>query len=311
MTIRFNTRIVVAKRETTYGVDSSPVGSNAVFGIDFELSPMEGQDKDRGHDKGYLGANGTIPIDLHMKLKFKVELAGSGTAGTAPAWADLIRACGFAQTVNAGTSVIYNPVSDDHDSVSIYFFIGNTRFVMLGCRGNVAFRLNASDIPYLEFEFTGFFTAPSEQTRITPNYSGYKKPKEVSDATTPTFTVDGSDMVMRTFMLNAGNQVEPRFLVNDKRVIISARSELVEFQIEAVPLTTFDPYAAALNQTEVDLQLVHGTVAGNIVTIDVNAMQIQRPTGLAEAQGIAEWPLRGVPLSPSGNGNDQFTLTFT
>lgn len=309
MTIRWAEKLLVAKLETTYGTDSTPAGGDAVLATNVEMSPMEGQDLDRNLDRPYLGNDGTIPVDLHQKIKFRVELQGSGTAGTAPAWSALIRACGFAQTINAGTSVVYNPVSASHESISLYLFIGNTRYVMKGARGTVALILNASGIPYLEFEFTSLFTMPAEGTPPTPNYSGYQDPTEVSNATTPVFTIDGTDFVLRNFKLDVANDVQGRFLIGDERVIIVERKETLEFQMVAVPLSTLNPYALAQARTPVELIITHGTQAGKIATIDIPALQIERPAGLAEAQGITEWPLRGKPLPAAGN--DQFTLTLT
>lgn len=309
MTIRWRDKVLAIKRETTYATDSTPAAGEAILATEVELTPMEGQDKSRNLDRGYIGGQPTIPLDLHSKLKFKVELAGSGTAGTAPAYGPLLRACGFAETIVANTSVTYNPVSESHESVSVHLFVGDTRYVMLGTRGDLQVMCNSSDLPYLEFEFTGLFTTPSEQARFTPNYVAFQTPEAATNANTPVFTLDGSDFVLRNLTLNAGNDVQPRFLIGAETVIIVDRSETVEFQIEAVPLNTFDPFTLALEQTAVALQLVHGTDAGSIVTLDVPTMQMQRPTGLNEAQGITEWPLRGVPLPASGN--DQFTLTFT
>ena len=55
--------------------------------------------------------------------------------------------------------------------------------------------------------------------------------------------------------------------------------------------------------------LQQGTAAGLKATINVPRAQIQRPTGLENAQNIAEWPLRMVPLPDTGN--DQWTLVLT
>ena len=59
-------------------------------------------------------------------------------------------------------------------------------------------------------------------------------------------------------------------------------------------------------------QLVQGVLDQGLPT-DLNqrlrAVVGERPQALANAQGIAEWPLRAVPIP--GTGNDQFTLTLT
>lgn len=309
MTIRDAEKLIVAKIETVYGTDSAPGGGDAVLATQTEISPMEGQDRDRDLDRPFMGNDGTIPVDLHMTMRFRVELQGSGTAGTAPAWGPLIRACGFAETRVVDTSVTYNPVATGHDSISLYFYVGDTRYVMRGARGNVMPKIDASNIPYLEFNFTSLFTVPDESARPAPNYSGYQGPDAASDAATPVFTLDGTDYALRTFGLDAGNDVQARFLIGDERVIIVDRKETLEFQIEAVPMSTLNPYALAAARTPIALSITHGTQAGKIATLDIPRLQIERPSGLTQAQGIVEWPLRGKPLPAAGN--DQFTLTLT
>jgi hypothetical protein len=68
---------------------------------------------------GVFRAAAPIPTLEEGVVEFDVDLVGSGTAGTAPAWGPLIQACAFAEVIVASTSVTYNPVSsglqDDHD----------------------------------------------------------------------------------------------------------------------------------------------------------------------------------------------------
>jgi hypothetical protein len=306
----WRSKILLAKIETTYGTDAVPTpAANAILANDVKLLPMEGTDVGRDLDLPYLGPQGTIPNELHAKLSFKVELAPSGTAGTAPAWGTLLRACGCAQTINAATSVVYNPITDSHESATFYLWIGSTRYVLLGARGTARFTINAQGIPYIEFEFTGLFTQPSEQARTTPTLTAFQKPKVVSTTNTPTFTINAVAMVMRSFELDLRNKVENRFLVGAEAILITQREDMIKTQVEAQPLTSFNPFTLAAAQTAVAVNLVHGTGAGNIATLAAAAAQMQRPQGLENAQDIKEWPLSLMPLPTAGN--DQWTLTLT
>lgn len=309
MALKFETKILLAKLETTYGVDPSPVGVNGMLAKDIQIVPMEGSDVDRELEKPYFGADGTIPTDLHTTISFMIELQGSGTAGTAPQWGPLLRACGCAEVITANTSVAYSPITDDEESITLYLFIERTLFAITGTRGNVTFEVTASGIPYLNFSMTGLFVKPTEAARIAPQLAGFQKPQVASKANTPTFTIDGTSLVMRSFSLGLGNEVEPRFLIGSEEILITDRQDAIETTVEAVPLTTFDPFALALAQEEVPVALVHGKTAGKTVSFSVPKAQMQRPQGLSNAQKIAEWPLRLVPLPT--NGNDQWTLTLT
>lgn len=310
MSIRWRDKTLLAKIEASYGVDPTPTGAaNAILATEVRLTPMDGNDVSRNLETPWLGPQGTIPAELLARLAFNVEFVPSGAAGTAPAWGPLLRACGVAETIDAGVSVTYNPVSSAHESVTLYMTTGGTRYVLPGARGTCAIAFTAQGIPYLEFEFTSLFTDPSEQTRPTPTFTAWKKPKLATSANTPVFTIDEDDFVLRSFRLNLGNQVEPRLLIGSEAVVITDRADMVEATVEAVALSAFNPFALAAAQTAVEVELVHGTAAGSIATLNVPAAQIQRPQGLENAQGILEWPLRMVPLPDAGD--DQWTLVLT
>lgn len=310
MPIKWRSKILLAKIETVYGTDSAPTGgANAILATNIVLTPMEGQDVNRDLELPWLAAQATIPAGLHSRIQFRVEMVPSGAAGTAPAWGPLLQVCAVAETIAASTSVTYNPVTDSHKSATIHFWVGGTRYVLKGTRGSCVMRFNAQGIPYLEFDLRGLFALPSEQSRPTPTLSAFLKPDLVTSARTPTFEIDETAFVMRSFALDLGNRVEPRFLVGSESILITDKAEIATCQVEAVPLSTFDPFDLALDQELVPIELVHGTVAGRIATLEIDAAQLQRPQGLENAQDVKEWPLRLVPLPTAGN--DQWTLTLT
>lgn len=307
---KWRKKIFLFKIETTYGVDAVPTPAlNAVLATDVTFQPMEGTDVNRNLDLPYLGGQGTIPNELHAKFSFKVELAPSGTPGVAPAWGSLLRACACAQVINAGTSVVYNPITDNHESGTLKLYIDGILFQSLGVRGTAKFTVNAQGIPYIEFEFTGLFAQPADATTTNPTLTSFQKPRVVSTTFTPTFTINGVAMVMRTFSLDLKNKVEPRFLVGKEEILITQREDMIATQVETMPLADFNPFSLAAAQTTVPVNLVHGTGAGNIATLNAPAAQMQRPQGMENAQDIMETPLSLMPLPTLGN--DQWTLTLT
>lgn len=309
MSIKWRSKILLFELESTYGTDPTPEAAGGIQAVDVSLDPMAGTDVDRNLDLPYLGADAMIPADLHRKLTFKVEMQPSGTAGVAPAWGPLLRACACAQTIVADTSVTYNPISDSHESGTFYLWVGGTRYKLTGSRGNCVFEMGAQGIPYLNFTFTGLYSAASEVTRVAPDLSAFAKPKIASTANTPTFTVGGTNHVLRQLALDFGNQVEPRFLIGAENVIITDKADRLNMTIEAVPLTTLDPYTLAEEQTPVAVVLAHGSGTGKVATLNVPTAQVMRPEGLENRQKIVEWPLRLTPLPSSGN--DQWTLVLT
>ncbi len=310
MSLNWKEKVLLVKTEATYGTDAAPTGAaNAVLAQDVQLKPMEGTDVSRDLERPYFGADATIPTELMSEISFDTELSPSGVAGTPPAWGALLRACGLAETVNAATSVIYNPITQNPESASIHLHIAGTRYVILGARGNVRIDIQAQAVPKLRFTFRGLFAVPTDTAQPTANLTPWTVPQLATMANTPVFEIDGQALVMRSFAMDLGNQIEGRFLIGKEEVKLGDRQESIETTVEAVPLATFNPFLRALNQSATALQLVHGTGAGRIATLDIPAAQMQRLQGLSQAQNVKEWPLRLVPLPETGN--DEFTLTLT
>lgn len=308
-TQRWNTKILLAKIETAYGIDPTPAAAtDAILAREVALTPMEGSDVSRDLETPWMGNDETLPADLHARLSFRVELAGSGVAGTVPRWGALLRACGCAQVISAGVSVTYNPVTDGHESVTFYLWIGGTRYLLRGARGNARIEISVSGIPYIVFEFWGLFSQPADVTRVSPTLTGWPSPQLASDANTPTFTLGATDFLLRNLTFNLGNTVEPRFLINSEELWITDKAETVEWQMEAVPLATWNPFSLAAARTTVAAVIAHGVGAGRICTLNLPRLQVQRPQ-VTGAQNVKEWSLRGIPVPASGN--DQWTLVLT
>lgn len=306
----WNKKVLLAKIETTYGTDSGPTGAaNAILATQVKLSPMEGQDVARELERPFFGADATLPADLHAKLAFRVELAPSGTAGSAPAWGPLLRACGCAQTIAAGVSVTYNPITDGPESATLHFHYDGIRHRLRGARGTFKTVVEASGIPYLEFEFWGLFEVATDTANPTPTLTAFQDPVIANSTNTPLFTIDGVAMALRSFTFDSGAKVEPRFLIGGESILITGRQEKVEARVEARAMATFNPYARAQTAGRMPIVLQHGAVAGRRATLNLPLAQIQRPGGVEQQQNIAEWPLMFVPQQNAGN--DQWTLVLT
>lgn len=306
-------KLILARIETAYGTDSVPTGAlNAILAKKIKIDPMLGEDVSRELDQPFMGAQPTIPTGLHAKVTFEVELEPSGTAGTAPAWGVLLRGCAMAQTIAAGVSVTYNPVTEAHESLSIYVWHDGVRYVLLGARGSVKFMISAQAIPVMEFTFTGLWQVATDTALPAPTYTAFRTPIVASRANTPVFSVAGaSTLTLKDFALDLGNDVQNRFLIGSSvdQVIIVDRAPALEMTIEAEPVATFNPYALAQAQTQVAVVLQHGVTAGRRATLNLPRLQMQRPDSPTEEQGRVMWPLKGVPLP--NTGNDELTLVLT
>jgi len=311
--IKWDSRVVLAKLEAVYGTDPTPTGAaNAIEIKNVVFTPMAGSSETRDFARSYLGGQSEIPTGLYSKLAGEVELVGSGTAGTAPAWGPIIRALGMAEVISAATSVTYHPISGGMDSVAIYFWMGGTRHVMLGCRGTGSIEINAQKIPVLKFTLTGTFAVPTEVVPPTTDYSTFKAASVATTNNTPAFTVNGVSMVLSQYTFDLGNDVQQRLLINRESIIIVDRNEVISAKVEGTPMGTLDPFTLANDpNARFPVNITHGTAAGYIASIAAPNCQMARLESYENSQKIMEWPLKMKPLPNSGTGNDQFTLTLT
>lgn len=97
-------RSILSKVETTYGVDPTPTGAaNAILLRNLDITAQENELVSRSLIRPYMGNSEQLPASIRAMAMIEVEMAGSGTAGTAPAYDSLMRACGLVPTLLAAT----------------------------------------------------------------------------------------------------------------------------------------------------------------------------------------------------------------
>ena len=95
-------RLLMAKVEATYGVDPIPTAqADALLMSNISVSPMEMNTAERNNIKAYMGNNPSVLAAIYATVGFDIEVAGSGTAGVAPAYDELLRGCGLSATTLA------------------------------------------------------------------------------------------------------------------------------------------------------------------------------------------------------------------
>jgi len=110
--------------------------------------------------------------------------------------------------------------------------------------------------------------------------------------------------------LDIANEIVYRELVGcTKQVLITNRAPAGEVVIEAPTIAAKDYFSIANNDTTGLLTFMHGTTAGNQVTMLAPIVDILNPT-YSDSDGIQMLNLPYVAI-PSSAGNDELTLTFS
>lgn len=300
---------ILAKIESVYGTDPVPTGSaNAMLVRNFTISPQETKTVARDVIRPYLGNSQNLPGTVNSKIDFEVEIAGAGAAGSAPAYGPLLRACAFAQTLNAGVSAVYSLVSTAFESVTIYCYLDKVLHKVTGCFGTVSFDFSEGAIPVMKFSFTGIYNTVTDATTPSETLTAFQLPLPVNRTNTPTFTLQGYSAVMEKLSFDMANAIAFRSLPGgNENVVLTDRKPAGSISIEATTVAAKDWWTSIKAAATGAMQLIHGVTAGNIVQVDAPAVQLYSPK-YGDKDGIAMLQANLV-LSP-GSGNDELTLTI-
>ena len=307
-------KFLIAKIESSYGVDPSPVGgSDAVQVTNLELTPIESDNVQAATFQGFIGnsTRGTLVANKRVSVTFDVELAGSGTAGTAPAFGPLLKSCGLSETTVAATSVTYAPVSSSFDSATIYCFYDGTQHKITGARGSVTFNMTAGQFATASFNFIGIYNAP-DNTALSGSFTVANQAAaiEVNFTNVTTATFHGVTSVrLESIDLALNNELLYKETASSKEVLITNRAAGGTAVIEAPAVGTTDYFAKAVAVTTGSSSFVLGATAGNIVTVNAAQTDI---TGVSygDTNGVISLSMPYLAL-PTTAGNNEMSLVFT
>ena len=140
-------RLALVKSESTYGTSSSPAATDALLFTELDVEPLAMELLERETIQAYMGNRASVVGQRSVPVKATVEMAGSGTAGTAPRYGPLLKACGLSETIVTSTSVTYAPVSTSFSSYTMDFYADNgSRQAITGIRGTGSVFLNGANV---------------------------------------------------------------------------------------------------------------------------------------------------------------------
>ena len=300
---------LLSKIEGAYGVDPTPVDTDAVETRGLAITRYDGDRISNTIDRSTLGGYSEINVGPRSGLTFNVGMQGSGAAATATAYGALLRACGLLQTIG-GSSVTYAPVSSGYESVTAYHFMDGMRQILKGVRANVTGTLGRGVLPVWGFNLQGLYNTPTTPACVTPNITDFFDPIPVTKTNTPTLTIAGySGAKLEQFTFDLGNQITYLNTTNYEGLDITDRNVTGTISIAAPDLATknfFTNLESHTGVTTAAFQLIHGTVAGKIVQIDGSKVQISTISDSnQDNRGIYTFGLKFLPTS----GNDEILIT--
>jgi hypothetical protein len=304
-------RLILLETESTYGTDPTPDGADAVLVRDLNITPLQSDVVSRDLIRPYMGASEQLLANTRVECTFSVELAGSGTAGTAPRYGKALKACGLSETIVATTSVTYAPVSSSFSSATIYYNIDGVLHKVTGARGTFTINGTVGQIPTIDFTFTGIYNTPTDTALPAVTYANQATPLVFKNGNTTDFQLLSYAGCLQSVTFDMGNTLVYRELVGcTKEVLLTDRAATGTVVLEAVTMATKNYFTAALTDgTLGNLLFQHGQTAGNIVDFASTKIDIG-DVSYSDQDGIH---MLNIPYTavPSTSGNDEFSIVYT
>lgn len=304
---------LLAKVESAYGTDSTPAAVNVVWAENVRYEIMGQRERGAPAKPGVGQVAGQI-YGQHAKLSFEIPLAASGVAGTAPKWGPIPKACGWAETIVAVTSVTYGLAADPQtaDSMTFTWNDGRRLHKVTGWRGRMGVRLDAGKRPILTFTGLGLYTVVA--TRALPvhadvTWTGWLDAKPIAQGRT-TFSLGGVALSLRALSLDPSDNVLFNDLPHQENVTLRGARTFAGSVRATTPLPSSlnleTPFESGANTVGA---FIHESAAGSIVTLNFKT-QLDQP-GYSDDRGEDVFS-SGLQLTPTAlNLDDEISLVLT
>jgi hypothetical protein len=307
--------LILAKLEPTAGVDAAPVGAtDALLVANLTINPLKANNVSRDLIRPFFGGSEQLVGTATVEISFDVELAASGTAGTAPAWSSLLLGCAFAEVVTAASRVDYTPVTTGLKTLTLYYYDDGVLHKVLGAMGDVELKAGIGERPMLSFKFEGIDGGVSAAT-ATGTYTPWKKPLVITDPNTGDVLLGctyaagvlsgGTAYPSRGFNAKMGNSVQYTPLLGGDSIDVTNRDVTGSIQLDLTPAQEVSMFATVKANTTQGIGFTHGTTAGaKVMVFAPNAQLINPSKQDVNGRRLIGFDTRMTPL----NGNDDIRI---
>lgn len=310
--MKFALKLLLAKMQPTAGTDPVPsAAANVLSAENVDINPIEMETDTIEVVAGTFGTDGQMVTARWCSLSFDIPLRGGGTPkGTPPNHGPILRASGYAQTINGTTDVTYSLVSTAEEMVAIYYYVDGVLWKFTDIRGSWSETWTAKKAPRATFKGIGLNAPMADVALPTPTLPTQPDPLAVNKANT-TLTIGGYAARLSSFTLDLKNDVQYLNRTGREEVVISGRSPSGKVVMELPKLAEKDFLGASgicTLGTAQAMSIVHGSTAGNVITRTLPKVQLMKPKPRNE-QGVLM--LECDLVIARSTGNDEMTLVYT
>ncbi len=99
-------KLLLAKIESSYGVDPTMIGANAMLVSNLNVTPLNASLVSRNLVRPYYGNSQNLIAEKSVQVDFQIEMVGAGSMGTAPGFDALLRACALSKSTTQASCTI-------------------------------------------------------------------------------------------------------------------------------------------------------------------------------------------------------------
>lgn len=311
--------IILSKAESTYGTDPAPDASTDALQVTgFDVTPINASNVSRSILRGHMGGFEQLVGDRFVQATYGVELVGSGTAGTAPAWASQLFACGFAGAATSSTRYDFTLVSESIGSLTNYYHDSGVKHVATGVRGSVDIALELGERPLLNFTMLGLYSTPTAASNPSGTFTAFMVPQVPTNANTGDIVLgcthstsgapalaSGTTYPSRGIRISMGNSVSHLPLLGGESIHIADREVTGEITLDVTAAQEVTLMGNVEAATLTSIGFVHGTVTGRKVLVFMPYCQLVNPRK-ADVNGkrLITFGFRAIPSA----GNDELRI---
>ncbi len=302
--------LILAKIETSYATDPTPTPASDSILVFDPVVKVNADKLERPVVRPSLSQIPHLIGKKHVEVSFASELKGSGSLGVAPEIASLLRACGLAETINAGVDVQYDPASSSLESCTLYVYLDGLVHKITGCRGSFELVGEAGEQPRINWKFQGLYQTPVDAG--IPAGAAYDSSKGLVFQNA-TFSWGGYSANIQQLSLNLNNELAQRESVTATHGVdgieIVGRTPGGSINPEAVTEATRPFWANWEAGSGTTLQVVIGDAGGNIIQIDSDTNGcVKESISWGDRNGVR---IYDIPFGLYGSsGDDEIKLTF-
>jgi hypothetical protein len=308
---------VLAKVESPEGTDATPAAADGFYAT---ASPPNVQ-LSYIRNENFTGKGSLLPGVVSARRfegHLEQNLRGAGaaySAGVKPKADSLLRMCGFLATgtyTGGSEKYDYTLKSSAFESFSVYQYIGEKLFKLLGCRGLPSMSFPLGGIASVAADLRAIYTAPTDVAITYPTgEASTSYPIMLGSA----FQIGTQNFAAKhgSITINFNRSIVPREDGTSAAgfagmEMLGERAPEITFECESTTEAGFPFFSNLLAGTQMDCSFGVGSTQYNRVKVNIPAMQFQRVEQTAKS-GLIYYRATCLLVSPGGT-DDEITLTF-